>query len=136
MSEEKAKAFGRYSYAKQKGTPGNCWVAQVWEDGEAFVEVWPTQDPKVASERAEQLARMLHSHGALLAAARAMFAELYREYGNAVRNGYFPAMRPVLERGADAIAKATGEPPVDLSPFAGAKPDDWADLDPSERPTF
>lgn len=44
----------------------------------------------------------------LLAACEAMHRLLTQEYGTGVRNGYFPAVAPLLKQAADAIAKATG----------------------------
>lgn len=67
---------------------------------------------------AKELARRWNAHAELLAACQAMFAALWVDYGNAVRNGYFPGMQPILKQGADAIEKATGVRPADTEPYS------------------
>lgn len=45
-----------------------------------------------------ELAMRWNAHAALLAGFREMLADLEREYGSGVANGYWPDMKPKLER--------------------------------------
>jgi hypothetical protein len=44
---------GEWKFSEQKGRPGHCFVAQVWDaDGNCLAVIEPTEDPAVATERA------------------------------------------------------------------------------------
>jgi hypothetical protein len=48
---------GPLSSAPQKGTPGNCWQAQIFNaGGMSIASMDSTQDPAIASDRARRLA--------------------------------------------------------------------------------
>lgn len=59
-------------------------------------------------DREKANANLIAAAPDLLAACKAMYAELRREYGHCVANGYWPDMKPKLEAWAAAIAKAEG----------------------------
>ncbi len=72
---EKA-ALNALSCSPQKGTPGRCHLAQVWDaDGNSLIQVEPTVDPDVASATAALVVAL----PALLECAEALQAYLTAE---------------------------------------------------------
>ncbi len=47
----------QWTFSPQKGKPGHCFVAQVWDEhGASLAVIEPTENPAVATERARLLA--------------------------------------------------------------------------------
>jgi hypothetical protein len=60
-----------WTFDRQKGVPGHCFMAQVWgPDGAALAQIEPTDDPRDASAIAAFVAHSANAHDSLVAALR------------------------------------------------------------------
>lgn len=65
-------------YSSQKGVPGHCFVAQVWDDGgNSIAEIGSTDNPEVANSRA----RLFAASPDLLAACKSARSLLHKMGG-------------------------------------------------------
>ena len=84
VSEESAPKG--YTYSAQTGTPGHCFMAQVWKpDGTGLVEIESTQDPEEATTTARRIAASLNACAGISTEALEKgpaVAELIRESGS------------------------------------------------------
>lgn len=58
------------------------------------------------NDKQGEIARLTVENARLLAACKEMLLLLEKEYGHGVKNGYFPEIKPVLERGRATVADA------------------------------
>lgn len=60
-------AFDVLSFSPQKGKPGSCSMAQIWDEvGNALAQIEPTRDPEMASAQAAAFVYLVNNAPALL----------------------------------------------------------------------
>lgn len=73
----------RYSYSAQRGTPGQCYLAQVFgPDGQSVLSVDSTADPRVATRIAKTCAKALTAELRKAAPKARAFAITIRGWGS------------------------------------------------------
>lgn len=92
MSENNTPKPEQYEASKQKGKPGHCFAAQVFDKaGKSLIMIEPTEDENVASALAESIAVFLNGNSAELTSLReentrlrGEIEELKRTQGSAI----------------------------------------------------
>lgn len=96
----------KWTFSPQKGVPGHCFVAQVWRNGIACLEVEPTDDPDEASGIAERVCEAMNGLGDIKAKAVAFAKDLAANFDHEGRDECYRCCRVCA---AERFLKSIGE---------------------------